>query len=122
MESDTGIRRSFVQCHFPPQDCKQGGDAATASSPLTSRGQGGGCSWEIGRQRPLLGWEVQGLEGRRVQRGTGRIRQDKNRVIFVLFCCFFKRRLRLKKTNQKMLLETLVVLNIAMGKASSMKM
>lgn len=39
MESDIGIRRSFVQCHFPPQDCKQGGDvcraAVTASSPLT---------------------------------------------------------------------------------------
>lgn len=44
MESDTGIRRPFVQCHFPPRDCKQGGDArraaATASSPLTPRGHG----------------------------------------------------------------------------------
>ena len=66
MESDTGIRCPFVQCHFPPQDCKQGGDAcraaAAASSPLTPRGH---------RRRPKMakrvGSALEGQDGAEIQ-------------------------------------------------------
>lgn len=37
MESDTGIMWSFVQCHFPPQDCKQGGDVCRAGATASRR-------------------------------------------------------------------------------------
>lgn len=44
MESDTGIMLSFVQCHFPPQDCKQGGDVLQGCTdsilPPDPRGHG----------------------------------------------------------------------------------
>lgn len=66
MESDTGIRCSFVQCHFPPQDCKQGGDvrraAATASSPLTP-----GVRVD-GEAEARTGPEIQDCGGRRGDR------------------------------------------------------
>lgn len=70
MESDTGIRCSFVQCHFPPQDCKQGGDArsaaAAASSPLTPRGH---------RRRPEMvervGSAVEGQDGAQLREVFG---------------------------------------------------
>lgn len=61
MESDTGIRRPFVQCHFPPQDCKQGGDArraaaAAASSPPDPQGSH--------RRRPGMAKRVGSAGGR----------------------------------------------------------
>lgn len=70
MESDTGIRCPFVQCHFPPQDWKQGGDArrpaAAASSPLTPRGH---------RRRPEMakrvGAAVEGRDGAEIREAFG---------------------------------------------------
>lgn len=43
MESDTGIMCSFVRCHFPPQECKQGGDVpqGCSDSILLPPGPGG---------------------------------------------------------------------------------